>query len=390
MGEAQAAGPNLEFDYAQNPLGDKDLSLSAGTGAAVTWDVAGCVAAPDDDGALQFNYNQSGNDGAPDGSSFSATDVTNTRWAFAGTDAFSVECLFNPTAGWNSNGNHHGLVSTHNIVGGSLGGWFLGVIRTGGNIVPSFVRAANPGSLTSIQSAVAADSSVCHHFAATYDGTTMRLYQDGVLVASSASAVSVASRQSIDIGKTTINEASDWQRYVYGILDEVAVYSAVLTDDEILEHATCAGTTSAGTLSPAARVYRTTNQTITNGVTTSISFDAERYDTNGMHDNSTNPERITIQTAGKYAFKGNVSFASNATGIRDILILLNGTTTIAQILLTPVNGFVTIIDISCDYECAAGDYVELQVFHNITGGGTLAVTAAGNYSPEFSAFRFSA
>lgn len=237
MGEAQADGPNQEFDYAQNPAGDKPLGLSAGSGAAVSWDVTGGLDAPDDDGALQFNYNQPGNDGSPNGSAFAATDSTGNRWAFTGTAAFTVMCLFKPTASWSSNGNLHGLVSTHNVVGGTLAGWALTLFKAGSGVGISFVRAASPGSITTLTGPDVITSGAWHHLAATYDGTTMRVYVDGVLVNYVASSVSVASRQTIDVGKTTISQADQWQRYVYGIIDEVAVFNAALSGSEILEMA---------------------------------------------------------------------------------------------------------------------------------------------------------
>lgn len=59
-------------------------------------------------------------------------------------------------------------------------------------------------------------------------------------------------------------------------------------------------------------------------------WDTETFDTNTFHDNSTNPERITILTAGLYLFGANLaSTASVANIYHGVKILLDGTTQIA-------------------------------------------------------------
>src|SRR5689334_15642402 len=68
-----------------------------------------------------------------------------------------------------------------------------------------------------------------------------------------------------------------------------------------------AGTLSWATLAladlpsvPRCRAKRTTDLSTTSGVVSVVSLDAEDFDTDGMHDNSTNPSRITFTTAGTY------------------------------------------------------------------------------------------
>lgn len=46
--------------------------------------------------------------------------------------------------------------------------------------------------------------------------------------------------------------------------------------------------------------YRSSVQTYTTGSTAAIQWNAELYDDGGWHDNSTNPERITVTTTGIY------------------------------------------------------------------------------------------
>jgi len=48
-------------------------------------------------------------------------------------------------------------------------------------------------------------------------------------------------------------------------------------------------------------VYRTANVSLANGTVTTIDFTAENYDTDGFHDNATNPSRLTVP-AGKAGY----------------------------------------------------------------------------------------
>lgn len=136
---------------------------------------------------------------------------------------------------------------------------------------------------------------------------------------------------------------------------------------------------------PHCRVYNSANISIAvSGTPQALTFDSERYDVGGCHSTSTNTGRITIPSGagGKWHFGCNVSFAANATGVRQVYMRLNGTTTIAFSNDPALgSGDVSIHNLSCDYAVSAGDYVE--VVCNQTSGGALNVLLAANYSPEF-------
>lgn len=133
-----------------------------------------------------------------------------------------------------------------------------------------------------------------------------------------------------------------------------------------------------------ARVYHNADQTLTTGVTTTLNFNSERYDIGNLHDTATNNSRLTIPVSGVYQITANVFFALNATGFRAVNLLLNGTTLIGHTRQQAVAGGAsgTALNISCDYELTAGNYIEVQAFQN--SGGNLAVSVLGNFSPEFS------
>jgi len=133
----------------------------------------------------------------------------------------------------------------------------------------------------------------------------------------------------------------------------------------------------------ACKVKRTTNQAILNATATIINFTAEDYDTNSLHDNSTNNTRLTCKMAGIYHIFGCVRFESNATGSRIINVLKNGTDKLVSVRVESVeaSGQHTTTTLSTDDELALNDYVELQVWQN--SGGTLDIEVLTGSAPKF-------
>jgi len=119
------------------------------------------------------------------------------------------------------------------------------------------------------------------------------------------------------------------------------------------------------------RVLRTTVQSIAAETWVSVNFTSEGYDTDGMHDNVTNNERITIKTAGKYFIGCYIPFDANATGQRSWRLLTGGDS-IAQALINATAGsFNSVVTLITVEEFAVNDYIEAQVFQN--SGGSLNV-----------------
>lgn len=133
-----------------------------------------------------------------------------------------------------------------------------------------------------------------------------------------------------------------------------------------------------------ARMYRTTDQTIANATLTQITFSTARWDTDGL---TAGGAQFTARRADLYRMTAQARFAANATGQRVVYIRLNGTTLIAidgrqaiTVAATPTD-----IALSTEYELVAGNTIQMLVYQD--SGGALNVTAAGNYSPEFSMSR---
>lgn len=129
---------------------------------------------------------------------------------------------------------------------------------------------------------------------------------------------------------------------------------------------------------PCCRVYNNANISITANTNTVLTFNTERYDTDGMHSTSAATSRITCVTAGKYMIGGHINWASAGTDRRFVQILLNGSASLGAQELT---GGATSMSVTTCWGLVAGDYIELQVYQN--SGGPLNVNAASAYSPEF-------
>lgn len=135
---------------------------------------------------------------------------------------------------------------------------------------------------------------------------------------------------------------------------------------------------------PHCRVYNSANISIaTSGTPQALTFDTETFD-NGMHSTSVNTSRITCPSdgAGWYSIGGCARFAANATGYREIKVVLNGLFDLA-IMRVPNQGAADTVRITIhtEFQLAVGDYVELFATQN--SGGALNVEAVGVYSPMF-------
>ena len=93
-----------------------------------------------------------------------------------------------------------------------------------------------------------------HHYAATYDGTTMKLYVDGVEEASSDISVSIPnSTRNLLVGSTYgAVEAGNAQGYMTGLIDEVRISNTVRGSFQTTPY-----TAEAQTVRPAAAAFTT-------------------------------------------------------------------------------------------------------------------------------------
>lgn len=133
------------------------------------------------------------------------------------------------------------------------------------------------------------------------------------------------------------------------------------------------------------RLFHSVAQTIESGVTTTLAFDSESYDTDGMHSPTVLNNRITMQTAGKYRITAQISWAINPTGKRVVYLRKNEAVLIGLTSMNAVSmaGSSSIQTVSVIYDFAVGEYVEVQVAQD--SGGQLSVNRSADFSAIFSA-----
>jgi hypothetical protein len=143
---------------------------------------------------------------------------------FIGATPFSIELWYTPTSVTGA----RGLVSKLSTSGGN-NGWLL---RTNGNVL-EFSRYSG-GAGQTVSSATTLSTGTTYHIVATYDGTNSRLYLNGVLDATNASAASLPNTAAgLEIGRYdatfraagTIDEVALY-RYALGVFDAAAHYDA--------------------------------------------------------------------------------------------------------------------------------------------------------------------
>ncbi len=132
------------------------------------------------------------------------------------------------------------------------------------------------------------------------------------------------------------------------------------------------------------RVHRSSsNVSIGNNTLTAIAFDAEDFDTDTMHDNSTANTHVTIPTisgvtTGLWSITAN-GYTDATSGRVDVQFKVNGTTAIAFTGQTAAAAFGAYA-LATQYVFSATDYVECLL--RTTAGAGSAVFDSGN-SPIF-------
>ncbi len=141
----------------------------------------------------------------------------------------------------------------------------------------------------------------------------------------------------------------------------------------------------------SARVTHASSTSIADVTSTTLAFDTERFDTDTIHDNSTNNSRLTATTAGKYYIFANIVWAANATGTRaaDIVFSTTGNSIAgSQVAAAPGGSLFTQLNVSCIQDMGAASFVTLLVFQNSTA--SLNVVKTNEASPEFGMIRLEA
>lgn len=133
---------------------------------------------------------------------------------------------------------------------------------------------------------------------------------------------------------------------------------------------------------PVARMRQETLQSIPNTTWTSVTLDAEDFDTHSAHSTSSNTSRFTCPASwgGYFWCDGNIWLAANTTGVRLTRWAKNGAlvdNSGLELSVTPAGalwgGPLTGILIPL----SPGDYIEMQVWQN-SGGALNTAVGAGD------------
>jgi hypothetical protein len=141
---------------------------------------------------------------------------------------------------------------------------------------------------------------------------------------------------------------------------------------------------------PRVKVYKTANQSIGSSGWACLTWDAEAFDSDTMHSNTTANSRITFTTAGTYLITFNAMWANNSTGLRNHTIEKNGNTTqgngtaiIEPFAIAPVAATHSGANISVIASFVAGDWIQAFVWQN--SGGALNLSGVSESHSTLSA-----
>lgn len=134
------------------------------------------------------------------------------------------------------------------------------------------------------------------------------------------------------------------------------------------------------------RATMTTGQDIPNATYTAVVWtDPDVYDMNGMHNSTTHPSRITIQTSGWYTVSALIGFAGNASGTRELALYKNGSLVGIYMDLVSTNTNQMMLSMSDEMPLLAGDYLEIFAYQS--SGGSLFIDAGGSFPAYFTVRR---
>ena len=157
------------------------------------------------------------------------------------------------------------------------------------------------------------------------------------------------------------------------------------TEAARLDHVHTMPSAGGGGYDECARVYSDTAQSFANGATDALAFNQERFDTDAIHDNSTNNTRLTCKTAGVYVISGTIQWAFETSATHRRLAITHNGNYIDFVSHdeSPATGHK--MTITTIWKMAVNDYVELKARQN--SGSALSVTVNSYHSPEFAMAR---
>jgi hypothetical protein len=149
---------------------------------------------------------------------------------FDGVKPFSVEAWLSPS----TMGNGIGFFVDHESWTADRAGWLV-LATNGGYAFERYTALDASPSNSTVAASVVAVAGEWHHLVGTYDGTTGRLYIDGVRRDTGVTAVPLpANGMPFSVGKQNCTPCSGTG--FVGAMDELAIYPTALAEDRISAH----------------------------------------------------------------------------------------------------------------------------------------------------------
>lgn len=131
---------------------------------------------------------------------------------------------------------------------------------------------------------------------------------------------------------------------------------------------------------PRARVYSGVTQSIPNDTATTINWELEAFDADGLHSTVTNPSRLTLNRAGAWLINAQVTFSSTTAMGRRFAFLQRNGVEFTRVLMPPISANLAYVAISGVIAAAVNDYVTLVALHD-SGVGLTTVPNDGGSIP---------
>lgn len=133
----------------------------------------------------------------------------------------------------------------------------------------------------------------------------------------------------------------------------------------------------------AAIAYHNAAQSIPNTTWTTVALNSELKDTDTMHDNVTNNDRISAPVAGIYLAFASIEWPAGGAGVvRRVKIRwrdVPGATFYDLVLAELSSSAATPMNVAMPVHLKANDYIQMQVYQNT--GGALNLNSSSAYSP---------